>query len=119
MTTTYRQSKIYVGLKLTVDLLFSLMLIGIPFLIAHILEYMTTYMEIGERSVLIKRGILTSQITEISFQKINAITVKKGVIGLLLGYGDLLITTGNEINPIVFHGVQNPEELKRIINNKQ
>ena len=108
----------YFAPRIAIDILLSFMIIGIPLLIKQIIEYTSISIELNEGSVNLRKGFVNKIDTEVGYTKINAITVKKGLLGSMLGYGDILITTGNDINALVFKGIENPDEVKRAISSK-
>ena len=115
----YRQSIFFLVSKLIIDVLLMAVLIGFVTAIKHLLEYFKVQIELTDKTVILKMGILTSNVTEVPYSKINSISVRKGIVGSMLGYGDIVILTGNDVSGIVFKGIENPDQLKMAINNRQ
>lgn len=117
--TTFRQSMSFLVRKLIVDGFLLMLLIGFFTGIKHILEYFNTQIQLTTKTVILKKGIFTSNVTEVPYSKVNSISVRKGVLGSMFGYGDLVILTGNDVAGIVFKGIENPDQIKMAINNHQ
>lgn len=117
MEKIYRQSAVKLAVSLFIDFLLILIFIGFFLIPMHIIEYLRNSITITPKGVLMKRGILTSTDIEIPFQKINTVTVKRGVFGKIFGYGDVYIFAGNDIQGIPFKGLETPEKLKAEILN--
>lgn len=115
----YRQSMSFLVSKLLIDGLLMMVLIGFITAIKHILEYYRVQIELTDKTVILKMGILTTNVTEVPYSKINSISVRKGIVGSMLGYGDIVILTGNDVSGIVFKGIENPDQLKAALNNRQ
>lgn len=109
---TYKQSTKVFVLKLIVDAFFCLILIGFITFIYHVLEYLNQSITIGPKSVVLKKGILNIKTLDIRYNKINSINVDRGLLGRILGYGTILIFTGNDVSGIAFKNVDEPEMLK-------
>lgn len=117
MEKEYRQSVVKLAVSLLIDLLLILIFIGFFLIPMHVIEYLRNSITITPKGVLMKKGILTSTDVEIPFQKINTVTVKRGVLGKIFGYGDIYIFAGNDIHGIPFKGLEAPEKLKAEILN--
>ena len=68
---------------------------------------------IGETHVYEIKGILSKRKTSIPYNSIANTVLKKGVIGRLFNFGDIIISgfSGN----IIFKGVVNPDEKFKLI----
>lgn len=117
---TYRTSRTMFMLAMTVDLLLLCPTFGIwiIFMIRHILTYMNQSLIIGQQGLVLKTGILRVQTHDIRYSKINSITVSKGMMGRMFGYGTITIFTGNDVSGIKFKNVDNPDQIKREIDSK-
>jgi len=112
MEKEYRQSVVKLAVSLFIDFLLMSIVIGFLLFPIHIIEYLRNFITITPKGVLMKKGILTSTDIEIPFQKINTVTVRRGVLGKIFGYGDIYIFAGNDIHGIPFKGLEAPEKLK-------
>lgn len=63
--------------------------------------------------VLKLEGVFTKSHRDASLDKINDMTLEQGLLGRLLGYGDVGISTANEAASVTFHFLENPVEFKR------
>jgi uncharacterized membrane protein YdbT with pleckstrin-like domain len=90
--------------------LFSLMVIGIPSLLRLIgLEQGLT-----SRRVLVKRGIISRKSEEIILSAVETVRIKQGVVGRLLGYGDVELT-GRGVSGVVIKKTPNPIKVKNLV----
>lgn len=112
MYETHKQAGSYLTVLLASDIVLTFLLIGLLLIPIHILAYISNKFMITKNSVILKRGILSSDTVEIPFTKINSITIKQGPLGKMFGYGDILIMTGNDVSGIPFKGIANPEQVK-------
>lgn len=115
MNQAYKQSIAYLSIKLLVDILLMTVLIGFFTFIKHLYDYICTSITLTGNGVILKRGLVTSNVTEIPYTKINSITIKQGILGQFLNYGDVIILAGNDLVGIPFKGISSPEEIKRQI----
>lgn len=114
----YRQtSKALVAKAVTLWWWWGLLLLGIPIII-DLLRYSRNKLVIGAKSVTVELGVLTQNSREIPFSKIQSVTVNQSVMGQIFGYGHILITSGNELAPIVFKYVDQPQSLKQVLQDK-
>ncbi len=86
--------------------------IGWILLPIHILDYLRRTLTITKNGLILKKGILTMHITEMPYSKINSVSVRRGLLGNIFGYGDIIILAGNDTGGIPFKGVEDPEGLK-------
>lgn len=105
-------------IDIIVDVILIPILIGLVHLPITLLRYNSEELEVTDEGVNVKRGIFSSQVTHIPFSKINSLTTKRGLGGNLLGYGDIIILTGNDIAGIPFSGIENPEGVRAYIMGK-
>ncbi len=68
--------------------------------------------KLTDNSVVYIKGILSRHANEVPYSKINSVNVKQGMVEQGLGYGDVIIMTGNDINGIVLENIENPQGLK-------
>ncbi len=74
--------------------------------------------ELTPTSVIYRSGLLTKKSNEIPFSKINSVTVKQNIHERMLGYGDVVIMAGNDVNGIVLENIDNPNSLRDEIMNQ-
>lgn len=70
------------------------------------------YMVTNHR-VLKLEGVFTKSHSDASLDKINDMTLVQGLLGRLLGWGDLEIATANEEASVTYHLLDGPVEFKR------
>lgn len=68
--------------------------------------------KLTDNSVVYSKGILKRQANEVPYSKINSVNVKQGMVEQGMGYGDVIIMTGNDVNGIVLENIENPQGLK-------
>ncbi len=112
----YRESGILFLFRIVRDLILSIIVIGIFWLIRDILKYMTSMVIIGKNTVTSKVGVLSTRSQEVLYKNINMVSVNQGLIGKLLNYGDLEINTGGDHPEIVFKNIARPNQAKEDIN---
>jgi len=110
----YKQSKL-VFVKDAILMLFG---IGFITVIFTFLDYISNYLEVKDSSLLLKTGFLKVVRHEIQYNKINSITIEQSLFGRMFNYGTIVIVTGNNISGIKFKNIDNPEEIKNLIDEK-
>ena len=115
MGVTYRQSTVSLIMRLVIDCVVMFIIIGFFLFIRDILNYLNSSLTIEEKMLVIKNGTVSTSSTEVPYSKINSINVRESIVGKMLGYGDLVVSTGNDVSGIVFKGVQSPQEAKKAI----
>lgn len=68
--------------------------------------------KLTDSSVVYSKGILSRRSNEVPYSKINSVNIKQGMVEQGLGYGDVIIMTGNDVNGIVLENIENPQGLK-------
>lgn len=95
--------------------------IGIVFIFFIIVGYLRLYLTITQRGIFMRAGIINVRTIEIPFDKVNTLSVKRGLLGNMFGYGDIQFLTGNDVIA-TFPGVSNPEalrdEIMKLVNDK-
>ncbi|HUH79137.1 MAG TPA: PH domain-containing protein [Methanoregula sp.] len=91
-------------------------LVGIIFfLVAVVRVYSTEYFFSNQR-IFIRYGILGRKILDIKNEWVTNYVVSQGIIGRILSYGDLVISTPGEFGgAALMRGVNNPLELKSMM----
>jgi uncharacterized membrane protein YdbT with pleckstrin-like domain len=73
------------------------------------LEYGVT-----NKRVILKKGIISRQTEEMKIGSIETVEIDQGVLGRILGYGDVKVT-GRGISDVVFRRMDDPMAVKRHI----
>ncbi len=68
--------------------------------------------KLTDSSVIYSKGLLSRQSNEVPYSKINSVNIKQGMVEQGLGYGDVIIMTGNDVTGIVLENIENPQGLK-------
>lgn len=68
--------------------------------------------ELTQTSVVCSSGLITKRSDEIPYTKINNVSVKQNLHERMLGYGDVVIVAGNDIDGIILENIENPNELR-------
>lgn len=78
------------------------------------LKYVSTKLWLTNTSLCFKSGIIFQREISINYSKIETISVERSLLGMILGYGTLIITcTGNKVE--VFENISSPKKIKNII----
>jgi uncharacterized membrane protein YdbT with pleckstrin-like domain len=82
-------------------------LIGLGWGLVHYVELMTSEFAVTSSRLILKVGLISRYTTELLLTKVETIGVQQGLMGRMLGYGDLIVTgTGGARE--VFHRVRDP-----------
>jgi len=104
--------------KKTNDLIFFITSLAFAFSLLLYPEISRVYekYEIDRNGIAIKRGILRKKVKMLPFSQINVVDVKKGILGRLLNFGDLEISSVK--GKIIMKGIVDPKELYDFIKHK-
>lgn len=86
--------------------------IGLITALFHLLKYLSEFLIISPRMLKLKSGLFSNQEVEIPYDKINAIKMQQSLFGMMLGYGTLIVYTGNDISGIKLINLDNPQQIK-------
>lgn len=94
----------------------SFVLIGIPILIASYLEYTNTNYVVTSRGLYRKRGILSRDVQQIGFDKVQNISYTQSAVGSSLGYGTVEVSTaGSSGVELQFRDIPEPAAIQELI----
>lgn len=119
MEETVKRAKLSVValiFKLFVDLFACCILIGLVWLPRDLIKYFTTILEITNKRVRGKTGLVKTNELDSPLNKINSVQVKQGFFGKVFNYGTVAITTASSV--FEFDYVTNPDEFKTLLNNQ-
>lgn len=88
-------------------------LLFIPSAIYHLSIKNTEHAATSKR-VIYKTGIVARKTEEQMLQKVETVEVTQGILGRLLGYGDIKVT-GTGSSSVVFKGIDDPLDVKKKI----
>jgi len=101
---------------LIVGIPLSLVLIGIPIIIASYLQYTNTNYVVTNKGVYSKRGILSRDVQQVGFNKVQNISYSQSAIGSSLGYGSVDVSTaGGSGVELQFRNIPDPAAVQELI----
>ena len=98
----------------------SLPVLGLFFIYASVsgaIIYYTTEFALTNKKVLAKSGLISRSTDELQLKKIEGVDVKQGILERILGYGSVILS-GTGSQKVEFHGVDNPLEIKKLIDSR-
>jgi uncharacterized membrane protein YdbT with pleckstrin-like domain len=101
-----------------VSVLFLVVLIGIPMLIAAILWYKYTYISLNEQGIHMHKGWLNVTDKQVPYEKVNSVESRQSLSDRMLGCGQISIFTGNDVQGIAFMGIDRPTYVKQAIQDR-
>ncbi|MBB6646582.1 PH domain-containing protein [Halobellus ruber] len=94
----------------------SLVLIGIPLLVGSYLQYTNTNYVVTNRGLYSKRGILSRDVQQIGFDKVQNISYSQSALGSSFGYGSVEISTaGGSGVELEFRSIPDPASVQELI----
>lgn len=94
----------------------SLVLIGIPIIIASYLQYTNTNYVVTNKGLYSKRGILSRDVQQVGFDKVQNISYSQSAIGSSLGYGSVDVSTaGGSGVELQFRNIPDPAGVQELI----
>lgn len=94
----------------------SLVLVGIPILVASYLQYTNTNYVVTDRGLYSKRGVLSRDVQQIGFDKIQNISYSQSALGSSFGYGSVDISTaGGAGIELQFRSIPDPASVQELI----
>jgi uncharacterized membrane protein YdbT with pleckstrin-like domain len=102
---------------LVVGIPLSIVLIGIPIVVAAYLTYTNTHYVVTDEGLYKKTGILSRDVQKIGFEKVQNTSYSQGAIGSYFGYGNVDVSTaGSGGVEMRFRSVPDPAGVQRQIN---
>jgi len=94
----------------------SLVLIGIPIIVASYLQYTNTNYVVTNKGLYSKRGILSRDVQQVGFDKVQNISYSQSAIGSSLGYGSVDVSTaGGSGVELQFRNIPDPAGVQELI----
>ena len=94
----------------------SLVLVGIPILVGSYLQYTNTNYVVTNRGLYSKRGILSRDVQQIGFDKVQNISYSQSVLGSSFGYGSVNVSTaGGSGVELKFRSIPDPASVQELI----
>jgi len=101
---------------LIVGIPLSFVLIGIPLIVASYLQYTNTNYVVTNKGLYSKRGILSRDVQQIGFDKVQNISYSQSAIGSSLGYGSVDVSTaGGSGVELQFRSIPKPAGVQELI----
>jgi len=99
-----------------VGLPLSFVLIGIPILVGSYLQYTNTNYVVTNKGLYSKRGILSRDVQQIGFDKVQNISYSQSAIGSSLGYGSVDVSTaGGSGVELTFRNIPEPAAVQELV----
>ena len=96
-----------------VPFIMSLLIIGIPLL----LKLVFTEYGLTNNRIITKTGIISRSTEEMKLSKIETVEIKQGILGRILGYGNVVIS-GTGSSNVIIAKVSNPIYVKKKIDSQ-
>ena len=94
----------------------SIVLIGIPLLVGSYLQYTNTNYVVTNRGLYSKRGILSKDVQQVGFDKVQNISYSQSALGSSFGYGSVDISTaGGSGVELTFRSIPDPAAVQELI----
>ena len=94
----------------------SFVLVGIPILVASYLQYRNTNYVVTNRGLYSKRGILSRDVQQIGFDKVQNISYSQSALGSSLGYGSVDVSTaGGSGVELQFRNIPDPASVQELV----
>ncbi|ERG97128.1 PH domain-containing protein [Haloquadratum walsbyi] len=94
----------------------SIILIGIPIIVGSYLRYTNTNYVITNRGLYSKRGIISMNVQQIGFEKVQNTSYSQSALGSSLGYGSVDISTaGGSGVELQFRSIPNPASVQELV----
>lgn len=104
---------------LVVGVPLSLVLIGIPIIVAAYLARENTEYVITTEALYVKRGIVSRDVKRVGFEKVQDTSYAQGFFGTQFGYGSVDISTaGGSGVELSFDSVGDPKRIQELVNER-
>ena len=113
---TARLSIVALIFKLILDFFACCILIGLFWFPRDLIRYLTAKLEITNKRVRGKTGLINTNELDSPLNKINGIQVIQGMFGKMFNYGTIKITTASSV--FEFNYIEHPNDFKTILNNQ-
>jgi uncharacterized membrane protein YdbT with pleckstrin-like domain len=114
----YKMASWYFGIRLAWGLFWSLLIVGMPYTIGLLVRYYTTTVSVGQTGLVYKTGLIRKVEKQIPFSRVNSVDIQRNLAGQYFHYGDVRVLAGNDLDGIVFRGIDNPQALKEVIQSR-
>lgn len=90
------------------------LLAAAPFVIVPFAKRASSEFVVTNKRLVVKMGVVSTRTLELLLSKVEAIAVDQGLLGKLLGYGDITVT-GSGGTREMFPAIEAPLELRRAV----
>jgi uncharacterized membrane protein YdbT with pleckstrin-like domain len=92
----------------------SVLAVAVLWFLVKYVDYASSEFAVTNKRVIIKVGVLRRRTVEMLNTKVEAVSVNQGILGRILGYGNIVVTgTGGTNEP--FNGISSPLEFRRAV----
>lgn len=96
----------------SLDMVAIALVIGLVLMFSAIIQRQTTELVLTDRRIIMKRGLVSRDTVEMNLNKVESLHVNQGLMGRILGYGDVTVVgTGASLEPL--RGISSPLELRK------
>jgi uncharacterized membrane protein YdbT with pleckstrin-like domain len=92
----------------------SVLALAVLWFLVKYVDYASSEFAVTNKRVIIKVGVLRRRTVEMLNTKVEAIGVNQGILGRILGYGNIVVTGTGGTNE-VFNGISSPLEFRRAV----
>lgn len=86
--------------------------VGVLVILVALIRRSTVELALTDRRIIAKSGLVARNTVEMNLSKVESLHVNQGLMGRLLGYGDVTVVgTGSSLEPL--RGIADPLELRR------
>ena len=111
---TAKLSTIALTFTLIKDFFACIIFIGFVWFPRDLIRYFNTKLEITNRRIRGKVGLVKTNELDSPLNKINSVQIKQGFFGKLCNYGTIIVTTASSYFEFAY--INNPSEFKSILN---
>ena len=94
--------------------LWIVLIVTIPIAVYEWLRLRTMEHAVTNKRVVFKQGIISRKTEEMKIGSIETVEIDQGVLGRMLGFGDVRVT-GRGISDVIFRRIDDPMDVKRRI----
>jgi uncharacterized membrane protein YdbT with pleckstrin-like domain len=92
----------------------SVLAVAILWGLVKYVDYASSEFAVTNKRVIIKVGVLRRRTVEMLNTKVEAVAVNQGILGRILGYGNIVVTGTGGTNE-AFNGISSPLEFRRAV----
>lgn len=88
--------------------------LGLAVLVAAVLRYRSTVVQVTSRRVVLKTGIIAVSSSDLRLDKIESVSVRRSIVDTITGSGTVVVT-GSGGSPMLLARIKVPEQLRQQI----